>query len=153
MVTNDAEHRTSPRPQWRRDRNALILMRLERKPSGASRRDIDDAPVDGVGSAVEFLGRVIGEHGVVGQLGGHEIRIHGRESGIQTLRNRSVQSAPNAQNPASGGVIADQGLARAGVTRSALRQKPVQFRHREYGALCEEVREHRWVFLDDDTGQ
>jgi len=59
---------------------------------------------------VKFQGGVVGQHGVAGQLGRHQVGVHRICVGIGSRREDSEQPPPHPQQMSRPGVVGQEGL-------------------------------------------
>ena len=76
-------------------------------PIPASSKVVEAAPKR-VGPAVELQRRVVGNDGIIRQLGGHEVGIDRGVCGLQSAGHRGIEAAPHAQDPAGRNVFSQQ---------------------------------------------
>jgi hypothetical protein len=91
-----------------------------------------------MGFAVELERRVIGDHGVMGELRGDQVRIHGSLVGRDAARHGRVKTAPHARQTSGRKVLGEQIVGRTRATASR-RTGDHELLVGKHGASLEEV--------------
>ena len=99
---------------------------------------VDDLVPDRIGPPVELQGRVVGQHGVPGQLGGHQVRVHRVGIAIGSRRDDGEQPTPHPHQASRLGVVGYEGLLRPLPRLAVGGEMFSQFLPGEHGMAAEE---------------